>query len=68
MKNTITFLVLIIITISCSNESSINKNETSKNEPQKTIIKEELPPLKKCSEDAGRLKECEDGYSLGKKT
>lgn len=68
MKKAITYLVLIIIAISCSTESSINKNETSKNEPQNIIIiKEEQPPLKTCKSNIGKIKTNGDG-SIGSKT
>ena len=67
MKNIITLLALALITISCSNESSVKTSETSKSEVPKTTLKEELPPLKTCKSDIGKVKTNGDG-SIGSKT
>jgi hypothetical protein len=68
MKNIITILSLALITISCSNETSVNTTENSKEETTKIALKEELPPLKTNKSDAGRMKMHDNGYSIGKKT
>jgi hypothetical protein len=67
MKIITAFLIVSILTVSCSNDEPSNANESSKNEPAKNIIKEELPPLKTCKSDIGKVKTNGDG-SIGSKT
>lgn len=67
MKYQIFFLAIALIITSCSNETSVSTNDTSKNEAPKTTLKEELPPLKTCKSDIGKVKTNGDG-SIGSKT
>jgi len=60
MKYLIVFLVVALIFSSCSN-STTSKSNSENN------LKEELPPLKTCSSDLGKINTNGDG-SIGKKT
>lgn len=65
------FILSLALTIaSCSNDKSTSNNTITnpqKEEP-KNILKEELPPLKTCNKNVGRLKMNDNGYSIGNKT
>lgn len=67
MKKIIINLVILFVTVSCSNDSSKKSEETSNSEHPKTALKEELPPLKTCKSDIGKVKTNGDG-SIGSKT
>ena len=67
MKKIILLLAVIFVT-SCSNEQPTGSSNNSENSNHKNNLKEELPPLKTISLDAGRMKMHENGYSIGKKT
>jgi len=68
MKQLLFFLAIILIATSCSNDKPTNAADTSGSATQNANLKEELPPLKTISFDAGRMKMHENGYSIGKKT
>lgn len=68
MKQLLFCLSIILIATSCSNDKPTNAGDTSGNGTQNANLKEELPPLKTISLDAGRMKMHENGYSIGKKT
>lgn len=61
-------IVIIFLAVSCSNDAPINSADSSTNAPPENTLKEELPPLKTSSSNAGRLKMHDNGYSIGKKT
>ncbi len=66
MKNFILLLFFTLIVISCSN----SENDTANKEtsiPEKPKVVDELPPLKTCSSNIGKVKTNGDG-SIGSKT
>jgi hypothetical protein len=68
MKHLATSIAIIFLAASCSNDSPTNTTDNSVNTQIATTLKEELPPLKTCRINVGRLKMHDNGYSLGKKT
>ena len=64
MKKIITLFAVALITYSCSNETPTENTQTVET---KTTLKEELPPLKICKSDIGKIKTNGDG-SIGSKT
>jgi hypothetical protein len=64
----IIFLLAVTFATSCSNEHPTGFPNNSGNSNHQNELKEELPPLKTISLNAGRFKMHQNGYSIGKKT
>ena len=63
----LTFFFASTLIISCSNNTITKTSENVKTETKQPALKEELPPLKTCRSDIGRVKS-NLNYSIGSKT